>query len=115
MAFEPVRLEGKKILITGATGMVSRPLVREYSKVGKVYAMARYARAEDRKAMESLGGIPIAADLAGPATLSAIPEDIDYGINCAGGKPNKFDRDLAANAEGVGHLMARSRGPKACL
>jgi UDP-glucuronate 4-epimerase len=115
MAFEPVRLEGKKILITGATGMVSRPLVREYSKVGKVYAMARYARAEDRKAMEALGGIPIAADLADPATLSALPEDIDYVINCAVGRSNKFDRDFAANAEGVGYLMARCRGAKAFL
>jgi hypothetical protein len=28
MAFEPVSFEGKKILLTGATGMVSRPLVR---------------------------------------------------------------------------------------
>jgi hypothetical protein len=30
MTYEPVKLEGTKILITGATGMVSRPLVAEY-------------------------------------------------------------------------------------
>jgi nucleoside-diphosphate-sugar epimerase len=115
MAFEPVSFAGKKILITGATGMVSRPLVREYSKVGKVYAMARYARAEDRKAIEALGGIPIAADLANRESLSAVPEDVDYVINCAVGRSNKFEYDFPANAEGVGFLMARCRGAKAFL
>lgn len=115
MAFEPVRFEGKKILITGATGMVSRPLVREYSKIAKVYAMARYARAEERRAMEGLGGTPVAADLAKPESLSAVPEDVDYVINCAVGRSNRFDYDFPANAEGVGFLMARCRGAKAFL
>lgn len=115
MAFEPVRLDGKKILVTGATGMVSRPLVREYSKVGKVYAMARYARAEDRRAIEALGGIPIVADLGNRESLSAIPEDVDYVINCAVGRSNKFEYDFPANAEGVGFLMARCRNAKAFL
>ena len=91
-----------RFLITGATGMVARPLVREYSKAGKVYAMARYARAEDRKAIEELGGVPLAADLADADSLSAVPEDIDYVINCAVGRSNKFDHDFAANGEGVG-------------
>jgi nucleoside-diphosphate-sugar epimerase len=115
MAFEPVRLEGSRILVTGATGMVARPLVREYGKLGKVFAMARFGRAEDRKAMEELGAIPIAADLVHPETLSAVPEDIDYVINCAVGRSNKFDYDFPANAEGVGFLMARCRGARAFL
>ncbi|MGO9605366.1 MAG: NAD-dependent epimerase/dehydratase family protein [Candidatus Binataceae bacterium] len=115
MAFEPVSFAGKKILITGATGLVSRPLVREYSQVAKVYAMARYARAEDRIAIEQLGAMPIAADLADPKTLSAIPDDIDYVINCAVARSGKFDYDFAANADGVGFLMARCRGAKAFL
>jgi UDP-glucuronate 4-epimerase len=113
--FDPVSFEGKKILITGATGMVSRPLVREYSKVAKVYAMARYARAEERRAMEALGGTPVAADLAKSETLSAVPEDVDYVINCAVGRSNRFDYDFPANAEGVGFLMARCRRAKAFL
>ncbi len=113
MPFEPVSFAGRKILITGATGMVSRPLVREYSRAATVFAMARYGRAEDRKAMEELGGIPIAADLARPETLSAIPEDIDYVINCAVGRSNKFEYDFPANAEGVGFLMSRCRRARA--
>ncbi len=115
MAFEPVNFAGRKILITGATGMVSRPLVRAYSKLGQVYAMARYARAEDRRAIEELGGEPIAADLAEPDTLAAIPDDVDYVINCAVSRTNRFERDFPANAEGVGFLMARCRRAKALL
>lgn len=115
MALEPVSFEGKKILVTGATGMVARPLVRVYSRAGTVYAMARYGREEDRRAIEDLGGIPIVADLADRETLSAVPEDIDYVINCAVGRSNKFDRDFAANGEGVGFLMARCRRAKAFL
>ena len=90
---------GKKILVTGATGMVARPLVRTYSKAGKVYAMARYAREEDRRAIEEPGRILNRADLADRETLSAIPEDIDYVINCAVGRSNKFDRDFERTAK----------------
>jgi UDP-glucuronate 4-epimerase len=75
--------------------------------------MARYARAEDRRAIEELGGVPLAADLENPDSLSVIPEAIDYVINCAVGRSNRFDRDFPANAEGVGFLMARCRRARA--
>ena len=115
MAFEPVSFKGKKILITGATGLVARPLVQEYAKTTTVYAMARYGRAEDRRAIEESGAIPIAADLSDERTLSAVPGDVDYVINCAVARTGKFDVDFRANADGVGFLMARCRGAAAFL
>ena len=115
MAFEPVSFKGKKVLITGATGLVARPLVREYGKTATVYAMARYGRAEDRRSMEEMGAIPVAADLSDESTLSAVPEDVDYVINCAVARTGKFDVDFRANADGVGFLMARCRGAAAFL
>jgi UDP-glucuronate 4-epimerase len=115
MAFEPVGFKGKKILITGATGLVARPLVRAYAREGTVYAMARYGRAEDRRAMEALGAIPIAVDLAQQESLAAVPEDIDYVINCAVARSGNFDVDFRANADGVGFLMARCRKAMAFL
>jgi nucleoside-diphosphate-sugar epimerase len=115
MAFETVGFRSKKILITGATGLVARPLVRAYSKDGTVFAMARYGRAEDRHAMEGLGAIPIAVDLARRESLSAIPEDIDYVINCAVARSGNFDLDFRANADGAGFLMARCRRARAFL
>ena len=115
MAFEPVSFKDKKILITGATGLVARPLVAAYARTGHVYAMARFGRAEDRRAMEELGASPIAADLSDASTLSAIPEDIDYVINCAVARTGNFDVDFRANADGVGFLMARCRSASAFL
>lgn len=115
MPLAPVSFADKRIVITGATGTVARPLVREYAKVARVYAVARYGRDEDRKSIEELGGTPIAADLADSKTLSAIPEDVDYVINCAVARSNRFDHDFATNAEGVGFLMARCRAAKAFL
>jgi UDP-glucuronate 4-epimerase len=115
MIHEPVNLKGSNILITGATGMVARPLVAAYAKSAVVYALARYARAEDRKSIEQSGARPIAADLCDPSSLSAIPANIDYVINCAVARTNNIERDYAVNADGVGHLMARCRSAKAFL
>jgi UDP-glucuronate 4-epimerase len=115
MAFEPVNLKGTKVLITGATGMVARPLVGAYAQKARVYAVARYKRAEDQRAIEELGATLIAADLADVKTLSAVPADIDYVINCAVSRTNNIERDYAVNAEGVGFLMARCRDVKAFL
>ncbi len=115
MLHEPVNLKGSKILITGATGMVARPLVAAYAKHAVVYALARFARLEDRESIEQSGGTPIAADLSELNSLSVIPREIDYVINCAVARTNNFERDYAVNADGVGHLMARCRGAKAFL
>jgi nucleoside-diphosphate-sugar epimerase len=115
MAAEPVDLKGKKVLITGVTGQVARPLVQAYAKIADVYAMARYGKDADRKEMESYGAKAVAADLAKPETLAAIPGDLDYVINCAVVKTGHFEHDLQANAEGVGHLIARTKNVKAFL
>jgi UDP-glucuronate 4-epimerase len=113
--FEPVTFAGKKILITGATGLVGLPLVEAYSKEATVYAMARYGRSEDRRKIEGLGGVPLAADLVDRPSLRAIPDDIDYVINCAVARTGRFDVDLQTNADGVGFLMARCRNACAFL
>ncbi len=115
MAFDPVDLKDKKVLITGVTGQVARPLVDAYAKIADVYAMARYGKAEDRKAMEAAGATPVKADLNDPASLSAVPDNLDYVINAAVAKSGDFAEDLKGNAEGVGHLMARCKNVKAFL
>lgn len=105
MAVNPVDLSGSKLLITGPTGQVALPVVEHFARIADVYALARFAKEEDRQRIESLGATVIAADLAKPETLAAIPGDIDYVLNFAVVKSGDFDYDLAANAEGVGNLM----------
>jgi nucleoside-diphosphate-sugar epimerase len=112
MAVTPVDLQGKKLLITGPTGQVALPVVAHFSKIAKVYALARFQKAQDRERIEALGATVLAADLAKPETLAVIPEDIDYVLNFAVVKSGDFDYDLAANGEGIGNLMMRCKNAK---
>jgi UDP-glucuronate 4-epimerase len=107
-------LTGKRILITGPTGQVARPLVAALAPVNEVFTLARFSKAEDRAAIEALGAHTIAADLASDA-LTEVPQDLDYVLNLAVVKSGDFDYDLRANAEGVGRLMLRTRGVKGFL
>lgn len=115
MALEPIDLTGCKLLITGPTGQVALPVVAHYAAIAEVYALARFTKAEDREKVEALGATAIQADLARPESLAAIPADIDYVLNFAVVKSGDFDYDLAANAEGVGHLMQRCASARAFL
>ncbi len=107
-------LTGKRILITGPTGQVARPLVAALAPANEVFTLARFSKAEDRAAIEALGAHTIAADLATDA-LTEVPQDLDYVLNLAVVKSGDFDYDLRANAEGVGRLMLRTRGVKGFL
>ncbi|GAB3286966.1 NAD-dependent epimerase/dehydratase family protein [Parahaliea aestuarii] len=115
MPFDPVELAGKKILITGATGQVAQPVLAAWAGQADVYALARFARAEDREQVEALGATCLAADLADPKGLEGLPDDFDYVLNFAVVKTDDFDYDLAANGEGVGRLMLHCRKAKAFL
>ncbi len=41
-------LEGKRILVTGPTGQVARPLVEALAQHNEVFGLARFSKAEDR-------------------------------------------------------------------
>jgi nucleoside-diphosphate-sugar epimerase len=107
-------LTGKRILITGPTGQVARPLVAALAPVNEVFTLARFSKAEDRASIEALGAHTIATDLA-DGSLEQVPQDLDYVLNLAVVKSGDFDYDLRANAGGVGRLMLRTRGVKGFL
>ena len=115
MTVTPVELTGTKILVTGPTGQVALPVVEQLARIADVYALARFRKAEDREKIERLGATVQQADLADRTSLSGIPDDFDYVLNFAVVKSGDFDYDLAANAEGLGHLMAHCRSVKAFL
>tara|TARA_R110002110_G_scaffold205066_1_gene416689 strand:+ start:82281 stop:83210 length:930 start_codon:yes stop_codon:yes gene_type:complete len=115
MPVTPVDLAQQKILITGPTGQVARPVVEHFAKTSRVYALARFSNVDDRKSMEDLGATTLQADLADAASLKVIPDDIDYVLNFAVVKSGDFEYDLAANAEGVGNLMMQCANAKGFL
>lgn len=106
-------LTGKRILVTGVTGQVAGPLSRNLAAAGNtVFGTSRFADPAARDAVAAGGVTPIAIDLES-ATFDEIPDDLDYVINMAVAKSNDFDRDLAANAEGVAFLIERVKGVEA--
>ena len=113
MPVTPVDVKGSKMLITGPTGQVALPVVEHFARIADVYALARFSKQEDREQIEAMGATVIAADLARPETLAAIPDDIDYVLNFAVVKSGDFEYDLAANGEGVGNLMMRCANARA--
>lgn len=106
----PSPLTDKRILVTGVTGQVAGPLARNLAAAGNtVFGTSRFADPAARDVVAAGGVTPIAIDLE-TATFDEIPDDLDYVINMAVAKSNDFDRDLAANAEGVAFLIERVKG-----
>ena len=107
-------MKNAKILITGPTSQVALPLARSLARDNEVYGLARLSKTSDREKLEEIGVRPLAADLA-TDDFEEIPDDFTYVLNFAVLKTGDFAYDLAANAEGVGRLMARCREAKAFL
>lgn len=112
--FEPVCLQGKKILITGPSGQVALPVVTALAKHSDVYAIARFSNMDDRQRISALGARTLSVDLATDG-LGELPDDFDYVLNFAVVRTGDFDYDLKANAEGLGRLMLHCRAAKAFL
>lgn len=115
MTATPVELAGSRILVTGPTGQVARPVVEALAAIADVTALARFSDDRVRRDIEGLGVKTLAADLADADSLKACPDAFDYVLNFAVVKTGNFDYDLAANAEGVGNLMLQCRSAKAFL
>jgi nucleoside-diphosphate-sugar epimerase len=105
----------KRILVTGAGGQVAFPLAADLAREGhEVWGLARLRKPEERERFEKAGLRPFAADLAAPA-LDDLPRDFDWLLHFAVAKSGKWSRDLAANVEGLGLLLAHCRESGALL
>ena len=103
-----------KILITGPTGQVAAPVARALAADNEVWGIARFTDASAREDLEKAGVRCQKVNLA-TGDFTGVPTDFDYVLNLAVAKSGRWDKDLAANAESVGLLMAHCRGAKAFL
>jgi nucleoside-diphosphate-sugar epimerase len=108
------RMRGSKILITGPTGQVATPVAQALAADNEVWGIARFTNPAVRESLEKAGVRCQAINLAA-GDFTGLPEDFDYIINLAVAKSGNWDKDLAANAEAVGLLMAHCRAAKAFL
>ncbi|MCP5056664.1 MAG: NAD(P)-dependent oxidoreductase [bacterium] len=109
-------MEGRSILITGATGQVAFPIARELARNNRVFALGRFQKAEDRVRIEGLGAQAVVADLV-TGDFSSVPTGLDAVLHFAVTRSSTpdFEDDLAMNAEGVGMLMAHCKDARAFL
>ena len=108
------RMRGSKILITGPSGQVASPIARALAADNEVWGIARFTDAAARESLEKAGVRCQTINLAA-GDFTGLPSDFDYVIYLAVAKSGKWDKDLAANAESVGLLMAHCRGAKGFL
>lgn len=104
-------LSGKRVLVTGASGLVALPVAVELAKNNEVYAVARYSNPEQKRLIEAAGARAVAFDLA-DEDLSPLPKSVDVVINYAVLPPNHKDA-YNVNAGATGRLARRYRDAEA--
>ena len=97
--------QGRRILVTGPAGQVALPLVRALAADNEVIGIARFRDPGVRAELEALGVTCIPVDLA-RGEFDEVPDDVDYVLNLAVVKSNRWEVDLRGNAEAAGLLMA---------
>jgi nucleoside-diphosphate-sugar epimerase len=107
-------LSGRKIVITGVTGLVARPLALALAGDNEVVGAARFTDHATRASLEAAGVRCVQIDLAA-GDVSSLPPDADVVLHFAVAKTNNWDVDLAANSGGVAHLMEHHKDAAAFL
>jgi UDP-glucuronate 4-epimerase len=100
-------LSNRRVLVTGASGLVAFPVAMELAKTNEVYALARFSNPEQKRLLERAGAHTISFDLAEP-DLSPLPRSVDVVINYAVLPPN-YKEHFDVNAAAVGRLARRYR------
>ena len=99
---------GRKLVITGVTGQVARPLAISLARHNEVYGAARFTDAAARAALEASGVHCVPVDLAA-GDVAGLPADADFVLHFAVAKSNDWELDLAANSGGLAYLMEHHR------
>ncbi len=107
-------VQGKKVLITGASGFVGSDLARELCKDNQVYGLARFRDTEVKRELESLGVTCIVKDILSEE-LDDLPKDIDYVFSqlvLIKGCEQNLKAAYATNTYFVGRLMQHCRSAR---
>jgi nucleoside-diphosphate-sugar epimerase len=107
-----VTISGARVLVTGITSEVAKPVAISLAKENEVYGAARWRDASAREPYESQGIKTVRADLVN-ADVSDLPESVDYVLHFAVVKSQKWGIDLDGNVGGVLTLMERYQNAKA--
>ncbi|MDR2857882.1 MAG: NAD(P)-dependent oxidoreductase [Novosphingobium sp.] len=101
-------LSGRKVLVTGASGLVAFPVAAELAKTNEVYALARWSDPAQKRMMEAAGAQAVTFDLANE-DLSPLPAAVDVVINYAVLPPGFGNMAYDVNTGATGRLARRYR------
>lgn len=110
-------IKGCKILVTGATGQMARPIAEHFLKNNEVWIIARFSNPQHREEVEAQGFKTWSWTM-GQTDFTGLPDDFDYVVSAAASiyeVSNDYDAAIRNNAEGTGLLMAYLRKCKAFL
>jgi nucleoside-diphosphate-sugar epimerase len=100
-------MSGRRVLVTGASGLVAFPVAVELAKTNEVHAVARFSNPAQRRELEAAGVRTIAFDMA-QEDLSPLPRSVDVVINYAVLGADS-DQVYDVNAAAAGRLARRYR------
>lgn len=100
-------------VITGVTGQVGEVVATTLAAHHDVVGVARFGDASVRERLEAAGVRCCTADLTADR-FDDVPSGVDVLVNFAVAKSQRWDLDMAANAQAAGLLMAHVR-PRAML
>ncbi len=106
-------IEGKKILVTGATGRVALPMIRVLAGRNEVWGLARFRDPSLHDVLEGLGVACVQKDLASDS-FDDLPTDFTHVFHAGavvftGGSEDDFTRTFETNAQATGRLMYHCR------
>jgi nucleoside-diphosphate-sugar epimerase len=101
------KLSKRRVLVTGASGLVAFPVAMELAKENDVYAVARFSDPDQKKQLEAVGVRTVPFDLV-EEDLSPLPRSVDVVVNYAVLPPMYKDHYIV-NTAATGRLARRYR------
>jgi UDP-glucuronate 4-epimerase len=108
-------LTGKKILFTGATGQVARPVAEQLALDNEVWCLARFTDPATRNALEKAGIVTVPWDMS-QSDLTGVPTDFTHVMHSAVLMEFRdSETAVARTCEATGDLMVHCRQAEAFL
>jgi UDP-glucuronate 4-epimerase len=112
-------LRGKKILITGATGLVAGPVATELARDNDVWCLGRFGKPDSEKALQDKGVTTANWDMAEASDdlAARLPGDFTHVFHSAvhRGDGDDFDAAVELNSVAAARLMHLARNAEAFL
>jgi nucleoside-diphosphate-sugar epimerase len=101
-------IEGQRIMVTGASGLIGSAVTEYLAGDNQVFALARFGNQQARERLEAVGAHPIVADV-NDLTAEQIPPRLDYVIHAGAATAATSERSRLAtfetNVQATGRLM----------